>query len=70
MKTAEFEKFKREFLKRERVDVRRNFLIVEALLREALRLGTMPPSDPLHGLETDLRIAEVINSVPETPTKN
>lgn len=70
MKTAEFEEFEREFLKREKVDIRRNFPIVEALLQEALALGIMPPSEPLDGLETDLRIAKVINSVPETAPKN
>lgn len=67
MKTREFLKFETEFLRKERTDITRNFLIVEALYREAVALGVIPTRNPLEGLEVDLRIAKVINSVPKTP---
>ncbi|NOY65697.1 MAG: hypothetical protein GXO97_09950 [Nitrospirae bacterium] len=35
--------------------------IVEALWQEGMRMGTLPPSDPLEGIETDIRIARILN---------
>jgi len=66
MKTREFEKWNTEFRKRERTDIRKNFLIVEGLYREGVALGVIPLKNPLDGLEVDLRIARVINCVPKT----
>jgi hypothetical protein len=36
---------------------------VEALYREAVALGVFPLQDSLEGLEVDIRIAKVVNSV-------
>jgi hypothetical protein len=36
---------------------------VEALYKEAVALGAIPLKDPLEGLDVDLRIAKVVNSV-------
>ena len=66
MKTREFEKFRTEFLKRDQTNIRKNFLIVEGLYREAVALGIIPLKNPLDGLDVDLRIARVINCVPKT----
>jgi hypothetical protein len=63
MKKDEFQKFEKELLRKEGVDVRKNFRIVEALYNEAVALGIFPLKDPLEGLEADIRIARVINSV-------
>ncbi|MEM0964022.1 MAG: hypothetical protein AAGK21_15955 [Bacteroidota bacterium] len=43
------------------VDVARNFRIVEALRQEAIALGAWPPEGPLAGVETDARVARVLN---------
>ena len=43
------------------VDYRRNMEIVEALCHEARLLGSWPPSDPLGGLDTDVRLARALN---------
>jgi len=51
------------FLKKEKVDIVRNFHIVEALYKEAVTLGIIPLKNPLDGIEVDLRIAKVVNSV-------
>jgi hypothetical protein len=36
---------------------------VEALYKEAVTLGVIPLKNPLEGIEVDLKIAQVINSV-------
>jgi hypothetical protein len=62
-RNREFQKFEIEFLKKEKADVLRNFQMVEALYDEAVTLGVIPLKNPLDGIEVDLRIAKVINSV-------
>ena len=59
----EFQKFEMELVKREKVDIERNFRVVDALYKEAVTLGIMPLKNPLDGIEVDLKIAKVINSV-------
>jgi len=56
-------KFERDFLKKEGVDMARNYHIIEALYKEAVTLGVIPLKNPLDGIEVDLKIAKVINSV-------
>jgi len=67
MKKGEFQAFEKELLRKEGVDVRKNFRIVDALYNEAVALGIFPLRDPLEGLEVAIRIARVINSVSKTP---
>ena len=43
--------------------LRKKFKILEALYKEAVALGVFPLKDSLEGLEVDIRIAKVINSV-------
>jgi hypothetical protein len=56
-------KFERDFLRKEKVDMARNFHMMEALYKEAVTLGAIPLKNPLDGIEVDLKIAKVINSV-------
>ena len=63
MRQNELQKFELDFLKKEKVDMVRNFRIAEALYREAVTLGIIPLKDPLDGIEVDLKIARVVNSV-------
>jgi len=56
-------KFELDLLRVEKVDCGRNFRIVDALYNEAVTLGTLPLKNPLDGIEVDLRIAKVVNSV-------
>lgn len=62
----EFRKFERELLKKEKVDIMRNFKILEALYQEAVSLGIIPLKNLLDGVEVDIKIAKVINSVSKT----
>jgi hypothetical protein len=59
----EFLKFEIEFVKKERLDIEKNFSLVGALYHEAVTLGVLPPKNPLDGIEVDLKIAKVVNSV-------
>ena len=62
-KNNEFQKFEMEFVRKEKVDIVRNFQIVNALYNEAVTLGIIPLKNPLDGIEVDLKIAKVVNSV-------
>jgi len=62
-KRSELLKFELDFLREEKVDIVRNFHIVEALYKEAVILGIIPLKNPLDGIEVDLKIAKVVNRV-------
>ena len=62
-KRSDLQKFELHFLREEKADIVRNFRIVEALYKEALTLGIIPLRNPLDGIEVDLKIAKVVNSV-------
>jgi len=59
----ELQKLERDFLRKEKGDIARNFRMVEALYREGVTLGAIPSKEPLDGIEVDLKIAKVVNSV-------
>ncbi len=59
----EFQKFEIEMLRNEKLNIKKKFKIMEALYKEAIALGVLPLKDSLEGLEVDIRIARVINSV-------
>ena len=63
---SEVDRLERKLLRSGHLDVSRNFEIMEALYREACRLGKFHANDPLEGLQTDVKIARVVNSVPKT----
>ena len=56
-------KFERNLVRKEKVDYGRNFRIVDALYNEAVALDIFPLRNPLDGIEVDLKIAKVVNSV-------
>jgi len=59
----EFQTFEIEFLRNEKLDLKKKFKILEALYKEAVALGVFPLRDSLEGLDVDIRIAKVVNSV-------
>jgi hypothetical protein len=67
---AELEKFEKERIRTEKVDLRKNFAILNALYDEAVALGVFPVKDPLEGLDVVLKIARVVNHVPAAPHKD
>jgi len=62
-KHDEIQRFEIEILRKEKLELKKKFQILEALYKEAVALGAFPLKDSLEGLEVDIRIAKVINSV-------
>jgi transcriptional regulator with XRE-family HTH domain len=60
---SDLQKFEMDLLREGKIDIARNFRIVEALHKEAVTLGIIPLKKPLDGIEVDLKIAKVVNSV-------
>lgn len=58
--------FEKAILRKELPDFSRNLRLVEALYKEAVSLGLFPPQDELSGLDVDIKVAKVINSVSKT----
>jgi len=63
----ELQKLEKELVKKENVDVLRNFRLIDAMYKEAIILNAFPMRDDLAGIEVDIKIAKVINSVSESP---
>ena len=55
------EAFEREETKKEKCDYFKSLKIFEALWIEALNLGVLPLKEPLEDIETDIRIALILN---------
>ena len=60
------QEFEKEIIRSKKADIANNLRIVEALYKEAVSLGVFPLKNPLEGIEVDIKIAKVINSVSET----
>ncbi len=60
---TELLKFELNVLREEKADYERSARIVDALYHEAVALGVFPLRNPLEGIEVDLKVAKVVNSV-------
>lgn len=58
-----FSKFENEILSKEKVDIKRNFFIVEEMYKEARQMGAIPSKNPLDDIEVDIKLAKILNSV-------
>ena len=63
------QKFEEELIKKEKVNLIKNFQIMDAMYKEARALGVIPMKDPLNGWGIDAKIAMVVNYVPKTSKK-
>lgn len=59
-------RFEDDIIRKTKVEVDKNFQLLDAMYQEALALGVFPLRNPLSGIETDIKIAKVVNSVSET----
>jgi len=57
------EEFEKNLIKTEKIDITRNFQIIDAMYNEAVELGIFPLKNPLDGIDNDIRIAKVVNHV-------
>ena len=58
--------FDDDHISRNKPDLLRSLRLLDSLYKEARALSVFPLQDPLSGLEIDIKIAKVINSVPKT----
>jgi len=56
------EDLEREFLSSEKLPYHKALRLFEAMWKEGVQFGALPPRDPSEGLEVDLTIARVLNS--------
>ena len=63
------QKFEEELIKKDKVNLIRNFQIMDAMYKEARALGVIPMKDPLDGWVIDAKIAMVVNYVPKASDK-
>ncbi len=56
------EEFERQQIKKEKADYLKSLKIFEALWNEGVSLGSLPLKNALEDIETDIRIARVLNS--------
>ena len=54
-------RFEQALLKRESFTYKESLRIMESLWQEGCALGVLPPADPLAGIETDIKIARILN---------
>ena len=61
------QKFEDKLVQQEKTNFLKNLRLVDAMYRDAVIFGIFPLKDALDGVEIDIKIAEVINSVSSTP---
>ena len=61
-----FKKFEDELISKEKPDVEKNFLIVDEMYKEAVKLGVFPLKTPLEDLDVDIKLAKILNGIPKT----
>jgi hypothetical protein len=52
----------REFIAKQRLSYKQSLQIFESMWNEGIKLGVLPPKEPLDGIDVDIRIAKIINS--------
>jgi hypothetical protein len=64
--TSRLKEFEDYYMRRDKPDLLRNLQLLDQLYKEAKALSVFPLQELLSGLEIDIKIAKVINSVPKT----
>ena len=57
------EEFEQNLIIKDKTSINEKFRLMDALFEEARALRIFPLKDPLEGLDTDIKVAKVINSV-------
>jgi hypothetical protein len=57
------EKFEKEYIKKNNLTFKEKLKIYENLWTEALSMKVLPSKDPLEGIEIDIKIAWILNSL-------
>ena len=56
------EDFEREFVSSQKLSFAQASRLFESMWQEAVRLGVLPPRDPMEGIEKAVRIAKALSS--------
>lgn len=66
---AVFENFERNFIReRGHLPFKQALKLYSDMWNEGLRLGVLPPKEPMEGIEVDIKIAKVLNSCLKKPS--
>jgi hypothetical protein len=60
------EEFERGLAAKGTANLSHNFRLIDALYEEAVALGAFPMKDKLEGLDSDIKVARVVNCVPKS----
>ena len=63
---SRLKEFEDNFVRKNKPDLMKNLQLLDNLYKEAKALSVFPLQQPLSGLDIDIKIAKVINSVPKT----
>ena len=55
------EQFEKQRIREEKLSFEKALKIFEAMWKEGVNFGVLPPKDPLEGIEVDIKIARIIN---------
>jgi hypothetical protein len=58
------EDFNNRYIKNCKLTYEKKLKIYNSLLAEAFKLKVLPSKDPLEGIETDIEVARILNSLP------
>ena len=58
-----FAAFEKRFLREDKIDLAAKFRLIDGLYHQARAFGVFPPKSPLDGIEVDIRVAKLVNSV-------
>lgn len=56
------ENMEREFISKNTLSYKQSLQIFESMWNEGVKLGVLPPKEPLEGIKVDIKIAKVLNS--------
>jgi len=56
------ENMEREFISRQKLSYKKCLQIFESMWHEGIKLGVLPPKEPLEGIDVDIKIAKIIHS--------
>ena len=63
---SRLKEFEDKFVRKNKPDLMKNLQLLDHLYKEAKASSVFPLQEPLSGLDIDIKIAKVINSVPKT----
>jgi hypothetical protein len=61
--TKTLEKFEKKYIKKNNLTFKEKLKIYESLWAEALLMKVLPSKDPLEGIDIDIKIAWILNSL-------